>query len=176
MIAVRETTQDNAYAIAWTNSDGTLKPSLNSSALSKSIYDRTGWKKEYNFKFRGITRIRGNGKIMFFYLDEPQIIPSKKVRKQLSNNNQSEQFIEYKEPVESATPTTRKKILVSETWASQGIFGISLSLRQKRDWIVHSVSEKDIQTNGIYVDNPLIGALPTQVEVSDELEKLIASM
>ena len=178
MIAVRETTQDNAYALAWTNSDGTLKPSLNSSALSKSIYDRIGWKQDYKFKFRGITRIRGNGKIMFFYLDEPQIIPSKKAREQLSQNKDTptEQFIEYKETIESEKPTPPKKILLSETWASQGIFGISLSLRQKRDWIVHSVSEKDIQTSGIYVDNPLIGALPTQTEVADELEKLIASM
>ena len=178
MIAVRETTQDNAYALAWTNSDGTLKPSLNSAALSKSIYDRIGWKQDYKFKFRGITRIRGNGKIMFFYLDEPQIIPSKKAREQLSQNKDTptEQFIEYKETIESEKPTPPKKILLSETWASQGIFGISLSLRQKRDWIVHSVSEKDIQTSGIYVDNPLIGALPTQTEVADELEKLIASM
>ena len=178
MIAVRETTQDNAYALAWTNSDGTLKPSLNSAALSKSIYDRIGWKQDYKFKFRGITRIRGNGKIMFFYLDEPQIIPSKKAREQLSQNKDTptEQFIEYKETIESEKPTPPKKILLSETWANQGIFGISLSLRQKRDWIVHSVSEKDIQTSGIYVDNPLIGALPTQTEVADELEKLIASM
>ena len=39
---------------------------------------RTGWKEDYNFKFRGITRIRGNSKVMLFYLDEPQIIPIKK--------------------------------------------------------------------------------------------------
>ena len=178
MIAVKETTENNCYAISWTSKDGTLKASLNFSALSKSIYERTGWIKEYQFKFRGITRIRGNQKIVFFYLDEPLIIPDKKTKKRIeqSTDEASAQYIEYKENASEACSIPSKRVLISENWANQNRFGISLSQRQKRDWIVHSVSEEDINVKGICVDNPLIGALPSQTAISDELEKLISSM
>ena len=63
---------------------------INSKAFSKSIYDRIGWKEDYCFKFRGITRVRGNAKLMIFYLDEPQIIPSKKSIKELINEAKEE--------------------------------------------------------------------------------------
>ena len=178
MIAVKETTENNCYAISWTSKDGTLKASLNFSALSQSIYERTGWIKEYQFKFRGITRIRGNQKIVFFYLDEPLIIPDKKTKKRIeqSTDEASAQYIEYKENASEACSIPSKRVLISENWANQNRFGISLSQRQKRDWIVHSVSEEDINVKGICVDNPLIGALPSQTAISDELEKLISSM
>ena len=46
MIAIKETTEDNPYALCWKNEDGTIKTSLNSKAFSKSIYDRIGWKED----------------------------------------------------------------------------------------------------------------------------------
>ena len=85
-------------------------------------------------------------------------------------------YIEYKENASEACSIPSKRVLISENWANQNRFGISLSQRQKRDWIVHSVSEEDINVKGICVDNPLIGALPSQTAISDELEKLISSM
>ena len=176
MIAIKETTEDNPYALCWMNDDGSMKNSLNAKALSKSIYERTGWKEDYNFKFRGITRIRGNSKVMLFYLDEPQIIPIKKpVKQEISTETETAQYIEdYKDTPTETIPS--KKMLISETWAEQSMFGISLALRKKRDWIVHSISEQDIQTMGIDVDNPLIGALPSQNEINDELKNLMSAM
>ena len=178
MIAIKETTEDNPYALCWKNEDGSMKTSLNSKAFSKSIYDRIGWKEDYSFKFRGITRIRGNAKLMIFYLDEPQIIPSKKTIKehQSADNVASAQYVEYKEPTENAEPQPPRKMLVSETWASQEMFGISLALRKKRDWIVNSISEQDILISGEYVDNPLIGALPSPIEIKNELDNLLSAM
>ena len=178
MIAIKESTEDSEYSVSWTNKDGTLKIYLNSSALSKSIYDRTNWKKEYSFKFRGITRARGNQKIIFFYLDEPQIIPDKRTRNHMiaEPTNSASQYIEYKDPISEQPAEPRKKQLISETWADLNLFGISLSQRQKRDWIVHSVSEQDILTKGVYVDNPLIGVLPSQTDIHNELDQLISSM
>ena len=178
MIAVKETTPDNPYALQWINENGTLKQALNAKAFSQSIYDRIGWKKEYSFKFRGITRIRGNGKILIFYLDEPQIIPNKKkaTDDDLTESSETPQYIPYKEPKEEQPSPINRKMIVSETWKKNENFGISLLLSKKRDWIVHSISEQDIATKGILVDNPLIGSLPSQTEILDELDNLIASM
>ena len=67
-------------------------------------------------------------------------------------------------------------MIVSEFWSSQSNFGISLQLSKKRDWIVHSVSEQDIQTSGIFVDNPLIGTLPDREDIILELQTLIDAM
>lgn len=177
MVAVKETTEDNPYALRWKNDDGTMKQFLNSTAFSKSIYERIGWKKDYNFKFRGITRIRGNSKIMLFYLDEPQIIPIRKYAKgEQSADNDSSQYIEHKEISTETTSTPKKKMIISESWADKDNFGISISLRKKRDWIVDSISEQDIQTMGTYVDNPLIGELPSKNEINEELESLMSAM
>ena len=176
MIAIKETTKDNPYALNWCNKDGSIKPSINAKAFSKSIYDRIGWKTEFNFKFRGITRIRGDAKMLIFYLDEPLLIPCKKDVKKLKQDNQASQYVSYKQDTETEAPQVHRKIIVSESWASQDNFGISLLLSKKRDWIVHSISEEDMQTQGIYVDNPLIGTLPNRTEINAELETLIAAM
>lgn len=175
MIAVKETTADNPFALRWTNDDGSMKPYLNAKAFSKSLYDRIGWKKEYSFKFRGITRLRGREKILIFYLDEPQIILGKRPSVKPTSEN-PEQYISCKESDQNAMPFTKRKVIVSEEWAKQENFGISLLLSKKRDWIVHSISEQDIQAKGILVDNPLIGTLPSGTEINEELQTLIASM
>lgn len=116
--------------------------------------------------------MRGDSKILLFYLDEPQIIPSKKSLAKYNDN--STQYIEYKNIEE--TTATQKKMLVSETWEKQDFFGISLQLRKKRDWIVHSISEEDIVAEKILVDNPLIGELPSQDEICAEVSGLLKAM
>lgn len=174
MIAIKETTEDNPYALNWLNKDGSMKSSVDATAFSKSVYDRIGWKKEFNFKFRGITRVRGNAKMLIFYLDEPLLIPCKKKTNEAQEQKQT-QYASFKEENLPA-PTVHRKMIVSESWANQDNFGISLLLSKKRDWIVHSISEEDIQTKGIYVDNPLIGALPSSTEINAELDELISAM
>ena len=116
---------------------------------------------------------------MIFYLDEPQIIPSKKAinEHQSVDTDSSAQYVEYNEPTENLEESQLpRKMLVSETWAKQEMFGISLALRKKRDWIVNSISEQDIQISGVYVDNPLIGALPSPIEIKNELDNLMSAM
>ena len=115
---------------------------------------------------------------MLFYLDEPQIIPSKRARKNKSAvQDDASNYIDYKDgSEESTTPSLPHKMLVSETWAQQEMFGISLALRKKRDWIVHSISEEDATTSGVIVDNPLIGSLPSPTEIRRELEELLSAM
>ena len=173
MLAIKETTSDNPFAIQWVDDKGKTKNTLNAQALSASIYKRSEWKSDYNFKFRGITRVRGNSKILLFYLDEPQIIPNKKAL--TLNENSSAQYIEYKQS-EETTAIYNKKMLVSETWTNQDYFGISIQLRRKRDWIVHSISEEDITAEKLLVDNPLIGALPSQNEINAEVSELLNVM
>ena len=173
MLAIKETTSNNPFAIQWVDDKGKTKNALNAQALSASIYKRSEWKSDYNFKFRGITRVRGNSKILLFYLDEPQIIPNKKTL--TLNEDSSAQYIEYKQS-EETTAIYNKKMLVSETWTNQDYFGISIQLRRKRDWIVHSISEEDITAEKLLVDNPLIGALPSQNAINAEVSELLNVM
>ena len=39
-----------------------------------------------------------------------------------------------------------------------------------------TISEQDIQISGVYVDNPLIGALPSPIEIKNELDNLLSAM
>ena len=171
MIAVKEASPDDPFALKWKDPDGSMKMQIPARAFAKSLYDRIGWKKEYAFRFRGITRVRGNEKILIFYLDEPQILLGKK--KKVSEEN-TEQYIPCKETDPNDTPFTKRKLIVSEEWAEN--FGISLLLSKKRDRIVHSISEQDIRAKGMYVENPLIGTLPSNSEINEELQFLIANM
>lgn len=50
---------------------------ITSPDFCNSLYKNMNWIKEYGFKFRGILRERGNGKILIFFLDEPQILTGK---------------------------------------------------------------------------------------------------
>ena len=49
------------------------------------------------------------------------------------NTDSSAQYVEYKEPTENVEVSQLpRKMLVSETWAKQEMFGISLALRKKK--------------------------------------------
>ena len=45
--------------------------------------------------------------------------------------------------------------------------------RSSKNIINCPISEQDIQISGVYVDNPLIGALPSPIEIKNELDNLI---
>lgn len=78
-IILRETTSDNPNCVEWEKEDGKIIPAISAGAFSTSIYDSLHWKKEFSFKFRGITKERGKSKILVFSLDEPQIIVGKNI-------------------------------------------------------------------------------------------------
>lgn len=72
---------------------------ISSRAFSTAIYESLHWKKEFSFKFRGITKERGMSKILVFSLDEPQIIVGKKYKNHPDVEKESNQpfgFVKYK--------------------------------------------------------------------------------
>lgn len=98
-IILRQTTPDNPNCIEWEKEDGKLVSSISSRAFSTAIYESLHWKKEFSFKFRGITKERGMSKILVFSLDEPQIIVGKKYKNHPDVEKESNQpfgFVKYK--------------------------------------------------------------------------------
>ena len=119
-------------------------------------------------------------KIMFFFLDEPQILPGKK---QTQNMDLSEEeveagavYIPYKvEPEkDEIADLTGALYGYPEEWNHS--IGLSYELRSKREAAISRITARDILMNGVVRDNPLIGHIPTRVEIEEELEELLLSM
>ena len=107
-LVIRACPDDAPNAFQWENEDGSLISTISVQAFCKSIYDEMLWLREYRFKFRGITRVRGNSQMMIFFLDEPQILPGKgssaRSEDTASDNAQtSVKYIPYKRTENSAS-------------------------------------------------------------------------
>ena len=139
------------------------------------------WISGYSFKFRGITRIRNDSKILLFTLDEPQILSSKKVKKieaEYAPDQEGDiRYIPYKNSSleEGATIQQHSRKAYPHEWEKSS-FGVSLEVRKKRDALFKFMSEEDITTQGTVVVNPLIGQIPSRQMVEDELEELLMCM
>ncbi len=177
IVAVRTCDERTPNSIQWIDDKGKEKRITTASAFTQAIYDRTNWVRNYKFKLKGVTRTRGNSKIILFYLDEPQILVNKNDIASDDAENNFTQYIPYKNQEEQPTTyKTSKRYAFPEKLAKSSNFGISIPLRRKRDKIIGNIDEQDIQEMGIRVENPLIGYIPTKDELWVEIEKLIASM
>lgn len=174
VIAVRSSNATNPNAVLW---DDTKNSGLQlcTSAFSGAIYDKLDWMKKYKFRFRGITRVRDGEKIIFFYLDEPQILVGKdrKRLEALDTSDSTAKFIPYKESSQSAGGQV-SAVAYPENWREH--FGVSYEIKQKRSGVLDAVSAADIRNRGTKVVNPFIGVIPSQGELEDELEQLYEAM
>lgn len=173
VIAIRNCDADNPNAILWDKADKPLK--IATSAFSGAIYDKQEWMRKYNFRFRGVTRERDGEKIVFFFLDEPQILVGKdKARLDAENtDNAPAIYIPYKESTVDVK-TNVASVAYPENW--QDSFGVSYEIKKRRSRILGAVSSKDITNRGIKVVNPFIGSIPSQEELENEVEQLYMSM
>lgn len=150
---------------------------LCTSAFSGAIYDKMDWMKKYKFRFRGITRVREGEKMVFFFLDEPQILVGKAKAKldAQDDSDSTVKFIPYKE---SESTETQAKVSATvaypENWKEQ--FGISYEIKRKRERAIDMLSAEDIRSTGTKVINPFIGVVPSQEELEDELRQLYQAM
>ena len=137
------------------------------------------WISRYKFKFRGITRKRGQSQIMFFFLDEPQILPPKKDRARMEaekNSAQNFRYIPYKREKDMRiTPDNIFHVAYPEKWGGHRI-GISYGLREQRNQLFSMMSEHDLSIYSTAVLNPLIGYIPTRYEIEDEVEQMLLMM
>ena len=167
IIIIRPSTPDNVNAICWKELDRNILK-FSSKVLSGAIYKQLDWINKYSFRFRGITKCRGNKKFMMFFLDEPQIILSKKVKEAMDNVD--EQYIQYRNcELENKKPNN-----IEEKISAQ--IGMSYHLRKRRNKIIDLITESDLDSDAVIKINPLIGTIPTREEMEDKLNELMMIM
>ncbi len=180
-IIVRKTDSDNCNGVEWKRADGKYVTQISASVFSEAIYENLHWKKEFSFRFRGITKERGDVKMIYFSLDEPQILVGKSYRKkEASISEESKEmvrFIPYRDTDDEDRDDLGKEAECAYPveWKKNRM-GVNYFSRKKRDKMMDMVTGKDILTSGTVVDNPLIGKLPGREEVLKELDELLMSM
>ena len=175
VIAVRSCNATNPNAVLW---DETKKSGLQlcTSAFSNAVYDKLDWMRKYKFRFRGVTRVRGGEKIIFFFLDEPQILvgKDKKHLDAMDTSDSTVKYIPYKESECGEAAGLTAGIAYPENWQEQ--VGVSYEIKQQRGRVLDAVSSADIRNHGTKVVNPFIGVIPTHGELEDELEQIYEAM
>lgn len=176
VIAVRSCYATSPNAVLWDDTKGSALQ-LSTSAFSEAIYEKLEWMKKYKFRFRGVTRVRDGERIVFFFLDEPQILVGKdKARIDAADDTDSlAKFIPYKENEDAVVDIGHvSAVAYPDKW--QDHFGVSYEIKQKRNAVLDAVSSADIRNCGTKVANPFIGAIPPIGELLDELEQLYEAM
>ena len=147
-------------------------------AFCSAIYEQLHFVRDYRFKFRGVLRERGAGKILFFYLDEPQILVGKR-KKNIETIERQEsgiRYIKFKTDDDKEEFETDDAILAYPEYFEENVFGTSYALRRWRDRLFSNLTEADVREHGVVVDNPMIGTLPSRDEVNQEIQALLQSM
>ncbi|MCE5235844.1 MAG: recombinase family protein [Clostridiaceae bacterium] len=179
-LALRACAENHPNAIRWESDGGKEIPTLSANAFTKAIYDKMEWMRKYSFRFRGLTRERGDGRILLFFLDEPQIFVGRKERTTAGESSQSGyvQYIPYKESkisVEANTDEAANVYAYPDSWERSHI-GVSYALRKRRDRLADLLTEQDITEKGVIVENPMIGSIPSREQMLKELDQLLLSM
>ena len=180
MIVVRESSQCVATSTQWIDAAGVPITRMASKEFSEAVYENMCWKKEYSYRFRGITKERNGIKIMIFYLDEPQILLNARQKEKLIssgyNFNNSTAYIPYHEDPDDDNESEylAAEYGYPEEWNHS--IGMSYEMRTKRDSLISSLTDGDILTSSKIVDNPMIGHIPSRQELQDELNQLMMSM
>jgi DNA invertase Pin-like site-specific DNA recombinase len=182
-LAVRACDADYPNAFQWEDESGNAIMHIVARAFCGSIYDEMMWIQSYRFKFRGVTRKRGNAKMIMFFLDEPQILPGKKALEAdiAPTSEEAQSAIKYI-PYKRSDKGHVEPMLDADTlyaypdeWDG-GVFGTSYAMRKMRDSIIDSLTESDISIQGTAVLNPMIGEIPTKEQLLEEVERLLTSM
>lgn len=126
----------------WVNCDGIPMPLISGKMLSDSIYEHLHWIKQYQFRFRGITKERNGIKFIIFSLDEPQILVGKtKLTVPESNIHGSIRFIPYRDNGEIAAASGDGTAYPVE-WDEKR--GVSYAMHCRRDAAINAISGKDL--------------------------------
>ena len=132
--------------------------------------------RKYKFRFRGVTRERDGEKIIFFFLDEPQILVGKE-KKAIEADETSDtvaKYIPYRESDGKEKDAPASSVAYPENWRKS--FGISYEIREKRSRLLDALSAQDICRSGTKVVNPFIGVIPDSRELESEVQQLYEAM
>lgn len=175
IVAVRPCGEDSVNAVHWKEDSKTL--TVATRAFSKAIFEKMDWVDTYKFRFRGITRVRDDTPIIFFYLDEPQILLGKSTKQAVDAVSDEETevvIIPYKNTGEVAQENIGTRFAYPLDLKNQ--IGTGFGVKTLRDRVTDIVTRADILNPGKSVVNPLIGVIPSHEEVSAELTAIYQSM
>ena len=88
LIALRKTTEKNRNAVQWSKQfNGKIYPrTVSGAAFLGTVFELSGWKKDYRYRVEGVIKERKGETIMFFDLTEPQIfIPNNMICEQTND-------------------------------------------------------------------------------------------
>ena len=174
-VVLQEGNPDHTNSFRWVTDSGRNVVSTSTAAFSKAVYESQHWIKDYQFRFRGITKERNGFKVIVFSLDEPQILVGKKRTEEVENGNLSA-YIPYRtDDGGKAMDTGHVCSAYPQEWEKRRL-GVNCYVRRKRDEAVSAITAEDILNKGKVIDNPLIGSIPSRQEILDELDDLLMSM
>ena len=177
-IIIRQSDANTPNAVPWVTANGKLELTFNAPAFCNAIYEQLNLIKDYRFKFRGVFRKRGNSKILFFYLDEPQILVGVKKRAADKSVNDGSyiRYIAYRASDGEEHLVPEAAVLAYPEYFERNKFGVSYAIKRWRERITTNLTERDVYAHSVVVENPLIGELPSRSEVEEEINKLLQSM
>ena len=174
-VVLRDGNPDHTNSFRWVTDSGRNVVSTSTAAFSKAVYESQHWIKDYQFRFRGITKERNGVKVIVFSLDEPQILVGKRRTEEVENGNLSA-YIPYRtDDGGKAMDTGHVCSAYPQEWEKRRL-GVNCYVRRKRDEAVSAITAEDILNSGKVIDNPLIGSIPSRQEILDELDDLLMSM
>lgn len=174
-LVVRASDEEYPNSIRWINDAGKVFPLIPAKALSEGIYEIQRWNNDYSYRFRGYCKKRGNTTFLLFSLDEPQILLGKQQRKDTEPvDEMEEQYIEYQSD-EVPRSIGMAGYTYPDSWG-ESFVGMAYALRSSRESVVASISESDLLNHRTMVVNPMIGEIPSQEEILEELEQLLQTM
>ena len=177
-IVVRPCDENCSNAISWETDTGKIRNSMTAPAFCNAIFERMNWVDDYRFKFRGISRERGDSKILIFELDEPQILVGKRKKTTVNCDSDCEAETRYiqchKEETHQSKITDDRAFIAYPAELGNG-FGISYALKQRLKDITHNITENDMKETGTVTDGGL-GDVPTKQEMLVEIDSILESM
>ena len=174
-VVLREGSPDHTNSFRWVTDSGKNVVSTSTNAFSKAVYESMSWIRDYQFRFRGITKERNGFKVLLFSLDEPQILVGNKPELEKDHNGLSA-YISYRTDCNEKQSETENIVhAYPQEWERRRL-GVNSYVRRKRDEAVAAITAEDILNTGRTIDNPLIGTIPSRQEILDELDRLLMSM
>lgn len=172
ILALRTACINDENAFPLTGEGGKSSLYIPAPDLCQAIYAGMDWIKEYGFRFRAVSRQRGNNHIIFIYLDEPQVLPDKATRERLESEEgwEAAKYIPYHNY--EVDPLVQEE----DSGSARQIGWIPIATREQRNAMLTALSDDDLSNQGEFAQNPVLSDLPTKKEIMAEIDQILMSM
>ena len=172
ILALRTANADDENAFPLSGESGKPLASIPAPNLCDAIYTGMDWIRKYNFRFKGVSRQRGDNHIILFYLDEPQVLPDKATRARL----EAEEGAGAARYIPHHNYEVDPLILEDESSSARKIGWIPVTTREQRNAMLSALSDDDLSMQGVFVQNPMLGDLPSKREILEEIDEILMTM